>query len=365
MNVIHIASNISHSLLSIFQVAVEREASDIHLVAGSVPLLRVNGTMAELGIEVLSEGEMTAFLAVVLSDQARQKLEREKNLDVALALPVGGGQTRRFRANFFIASGELCACMRLIPPAIPSLDWAGFPMPLAEKLASIRDGLIIFTGPTGSGKSTSLAMIVDRLNREGGNRILTVEEPVEYRFVHSPNSLVTQREVGTDVLSFADGLKYGLRQDPDVILVGEVRDRDTAQMAMSAAETGHLVLTTLHTRDAKGAISRFADLFPQDLQKDVRSQLALSLRVVVAQRLLPDVKPDAKRHLALEVLWNTNPIASGIRQGKLESLDNYLLTGKEEGMVSFDESIRQLLRAGKITRKVAEQNVREPSMLTR
>jgi twitching motility protein PilT len=238
-------------------------------------------------------------------------------------------------------------------------------MPLAEKLASIRDGLIIFTGPTGSGKSTSLAMIVDSLNREGGNRILTVEEPVEYRFVHSPNSLVTQREVGTDVLSFADGLKYGLRQDPDVILVGEVRDRDTAQMAMSAAETGHLVLTTLHTRDAKGAISRFADLFPQDLQKDVRSQLALSLRVVVAQRLLPDVKPDAKRHLALEVLWNTNPIASGIRQGKLESLDNYLLTGKEEGMVSFDESIRQLLRAGKITRKVAEQNVREPSMLTR
>jgi len=136
-------------------------------------------------------------------------------------------------------------------------------------------------------------------------------------------------------------------------------------MALSAAETGHLVLTTLHTRDAKGAVSRYADLFPQDLQKDIRSQLALGLRVVVAQRLLPDAGSGGKRHLALEVLWNTNPIASGIRQGKLESLDNYLLTGKEEGMVSFDESIRQLLRAGKISREVAERNVREPSMLAR
>ena len=131
------------------------------------------------------------------------------------------------------------------------------------------------------------------------------------------------------------------------------------------SETGHLVLTTLHTRDAKGAISRFADLFPQDLQKDIRAQIALSLRVVLAQRLLPDAHPGGKRHLALEVLWNTNPIASGIRQGKLESLDNYLITGKEEGMVSFDESIRQLLRAGKISRQVADQNVREPSMLMR
>ena len=178
--------------------------------------------------------------------------------------------------------------------------------------------------------------------------------------------MVTQREVGGDVLTFADGLKYGLRQDPDVILVGEIRDRETAQMALSAAETGHLVFTTLHTRDAKGAITRYADLFPQDAQRDVRAQLAMSLRAIVSQRLLPDVpKKAAKRHLALEVLWNTYPIASAIRTGKLESIDNYLVTSRDDGMVSFDESVRQLLRAGKITRAVAEHNVRDVSLLNR
>jgi twitching motility protein PilT len=167
------------------------------------------------------------------------------------------------------------------------------------------------------------------------------------------------------VLTFADGLKYGLRQDPDVILVGEIRDRDTAQMALSAAETGHLVFSTLHTRDSKGAITRYADLFPQDVQRDVRAQLAMSLRAVVSQRLLPGTEKGAKRHLALEVLWNTYPIASAIRTGKVESIDNYLLTGRDEGMVSFDESVRQLLRAGKITPEVAEQNVRDVTLLHR
>lgn len=350
---------------AVFVYAVEREASDIHLMPGLVPLVRVNGTLVPAPVGELSVTDMDALLSELVPVEAREKLRVEKNLDVALTVRTGTGSERRFRTNFFHATGLIGACLRLIPPAIPSLEWAGFPHPLADRLAAIRDGLVIFTGPTGSGKSTSLAMIVDRINREGGNRILTVEEPVEYRFSRSGNSLVTQREVGTDVLTFADGLKYGLRQDPDIILVGEVRDRETAQMALSAAETGHLVLTTLHTRDAKGAISRYADLFPQDLQKDIRSQLALGLRAVVAQRLLPDAGPGGKRHLALEVLWNTNPIASGIRQGKLESLDNYLLTGKEEGMVSFDESIRQLLKSGKINRQVAEQHVRELSMLAR
>src|SRR5213079_105977 len=178
----------------------------------------------------------------------------------------------------------------------------------------------------------------------GGYRIITVEQPVEYIFPKAKDSLVTQREVGGDVASFADGLKYGLRQDPDVILVGEIRDQETAQMALSAAETGHLVFSTLHTRDSKGAITRFADLFPQDVQRDVRAQLAMSLRAIVSQRLLPDVQRGEKRHLALEVLFNTYPIASAIRTGKVESIDNYLLSGREEGMVSFDESVRLLLR---------------------
>src|SRR5262249_9661198 len=155
------------------------------------------------------------------------------------------------------------------------------------RLAFVRDGLVIVTGATGCGKTTTLAMIVNLLNEAGGYRIITVEEPVEFLFPREPNSVITQREVGQDVITFADGLKKGLRQDPDAILVGEIRDRETAQMALSAAETGHLVFTTLHTRDAKGAITRFADLFPQDVQRDVRAQLALALRAVVSQRLLP------------------------------------------------------------------------------
>jgi twitching motility protein PilT len=188
---------------------------------------------------------------------------------------------------------------------------------------------------------------------------------VEYIYPRAAGCVLTQREVGTDVLSFADGLKYGLRQDPDVILVGEIRDRETAQMALSAAETGHLVFTTLHTRDAKGAISRYADLFPQEVQRDVRYQLAASLRAVVAQRLLPALERGAKRHLALEVLWNTHPIASAIRFGRLESIDNYLLTAREDGMISFDESVRQLLLKGEINRETAEHNVRDTAFLNR
>lgn len=252
-----------------------------------------------------------------------------------------------------------------MPGEIPEFDWAGFPAELAKRLAGLRDGLVIVTGATGSGKTTTLAMVVNVLNKAGNWRIITVEEPIEYVFPRVKGSVVSQREVGVDVQTFSDGLKYGLRQDPDVILVGEIRDMETAQMALSAAETGHLVFTTLHTRDAKGAISRFADLFPQDAQKDVRSLLALSLRAVVSQRLLPSAVPGGQRHLALEVMWNTNPIAFAIRSGKFESIDNYLITARDDGMVSIDESLRELMRRGKITREVAEQNCRDVVQLNR
>jgi twitching motility protein PilT len=341
--------------------AVEAGASDLHLIVGYPPVLRLHGDLVELREPPLPEGTRELLCSLCPAD-AVSRLQGDKNVDFSIALAVNG-RVARFRANLFHAGGQLGACLRLVPDAIPSFDWAGFPAELAERLGFLRDGLVIVTGPTGSGKTTTLAMIVNLLNQTGGYRIITVEEPVEYLYPRVSNSVVTQREVGDDVLTFADGLKYGLRQDPDVILVGEVRDRETAQMALSAAETGHLVFTTLHTRDAKGAITRYADLFPQDVQRDVRAQLALSLRAVVAQRLLPDIEKGMKRHLALEVLWNTYPIASAIRTGKIESIDNYLLTGRNEGMVSFDESIRQLLAEEKITREVARQNVRDPSML--
>ena len=344
--------------------AVEAGASDLHLIAGYPPVLRLHGDLIELPDPPLTADEVHTLVGSLCPPEALARLQAQKNVDLSFELEMAG-QANRFRANLFHAGGQRAACLRIVPTIIPDFDWAGFPPALAQRLAFVRDGLVIVTGATGSGKTTTLAMIINLLNQTGGYRIITVEEPVEYRFPRAANSVVTQREVGTDVLSFADGLKYGLRQDPDVILVGEIRDRETAQMALSAAETGHLVFTTLHTRDAKGAITRYADLFPQDVQRDVRAQLALSLRAVVAQRLLPGTERGAKRHLALEVLWNTYPIASAIRTGKIESIDNYQVTGREDGMVSFDESVRQLLRAGKITPEVAEQNVREPSFLIR
>jgi len=358
------ASPLPEQLRAWLRHAVEAGASDLHLIVGYPPVLRLHGDLTELPEPPLEGRDAQALLAALCPPDALARLAAQKNVDFSFQWTVND-RLCRFRANVFHAGRHMGACVRVVPTGIPDFEWAGFPPALTQRLASVRDGLVIVTGATGSGKTTTLAMIVNLLNQTGGYRIITVEEPVEYLFPRAANSVVTQREVGGDVLTFADGLRSGLRQDPDVILVGEIRDRETAQMALSAAETGHLVFTTLHTRDAKGAITRYADLFPQDVQRDVRAQLAMSLRAVLSPRLLPGTERGAKRHLALEVLWNTYPIASAIRTGKVESIDNYLVTSREDGMVGFDESVRQLLRAGKITREVAEQNVRDVSLLNR
>jgi len=343
---------------------VEAGGSDLHLVAGHPPVQRLHGELLELAEPRLTPDDTAALIRSICTPDALAALETQKDIDFSFVVALNGASTR-FRANLFHTERTLAACLRLVPETIPDLSWAGFPPELAERLAFLRDGLVIVTGATGSGKTTTLAMIVNLINQAGGYRIITVEQPVEYIFPKAKDSLVTQREVGGDVASFADGLKYGLRQDPDVILVGEIRDQETAQMALSAAETGHLVFATLHTRDSKGAITRFADLFPHEGQREIRTLLALSLRAIISQRLLPDVQAGTKRHLALEVLWNTNPIAASIRNNKIESIDTYLLTNRDEGMLSFDESVRLLMRAGKITRETAEQNVRELAVLNR
>lgn len=353
---------IAEKLRQWLEWAVQTGASDLHVVVGYPPVTRLHGDLTELPEAPLASDEVETLLLSACPEDALARLQSNKNADFSFECPVGA-KTARFRTTLFLAGGDTGGCFRVIPDTIPDLTWAGFPSDLAAKLGALRDGLVIVTGATGSGKSTTLAMLVNRLNKAGGYRIITVEEPVEYQFPKEPNSVVTQREVGGDVLSFADGLKYGLRQDPDVILVGEIRDRETAQMALSAAETGHLVFSTLHTRDTKGAVTRFPDLFPTDAQSAVRSQLAMSLRAIVSQRLLPSVQKTQKRHLALEVMWNTHPIASAIRTGKVESIDNYILTGRDDGMYTCDESVRVLLRAGKITRAVAEQNVRDVKFL--
>jgi twitching motility protein PilT len=334
--------------------AVEAGASDLHIVPGYPPTLRVHGRLRQMDAGAFAPDAVRELLAPLCPAYAMGRFRAARNVDFSLELTLRG-RAERFRANYFLSNEQMGACFRVIPSAIPELRWAGFPEDLAQRLARFRNGLVLICGVVGSGKSTTLAMLMNLLNTEGGYRIVTVEEPVEYLLPRTPVSVVTQREVGRDVHTFADGLKYALRQDPDVILAGEIRDRDTAQMALSAAETGHLVLSTLHTRDAKGAISRYADLFPQAVQPEVRSQLAMSLRAVVSQHLLPSVLEDEKRVLALEVMFNNSAITASIRFNKLESIDTVVLTSRADGMRTLDESIKQLLKEDRISRKTAER----------
>lgn len=334
--------------------ACEADASDLHIVSGYPPMLRVHGELRELESAMLDPDSVRALLVSACPPQAMQRFEADRNVDFALELFLRD-QRQRFRANYFVSGKEIGGCFRVIPSVIPDFQWAGFPETLAHQLSHFRNGLVLLCGVVGSGKTTSLAMMVNLLNQEGGYRIITVEEPVEYLFPRMPRSVVTQREVGEDVHTFADGLKYALRQDPDVIYVGEIRDRQTAQMALSAAETGHLVFSTLHTRDAKGAVSRYADLFSQEDQREVRCQLSFSLRAVVSQHLLPNVRAGEKRGLAMEVMFNTHAVASAIRLGKMESIDNAIVMGRADGMQTLDESVKRLLKDRRISRETAER----------
>jgi len=345
-------------------LAIESEASDIHLVPGYPPVLRVHGELRQLESAPLDPNTVRELLARLCPPYAMVRFRAAHNVDFSLEVAIRD-RLERFRVNYFLSGEQMGACFRVIPSAVPDFEWAGFPRDLAHRLAHYRNGLVLICGVVGSGKTTSLAMLINHLNKEGGYRIITIEEPVEYLFPKTPVSVVTQREVGRDVNTFADGLKYALRQDPDVILAGEIRDRETAQMALSAAETGHLVLSTLHTRDAKGAVSRYADLFPQSVQQEVRSQLASSLRAVVSQHLLPNVRKGEKRVLALEIMLNTSPVGAAIRFGKLESIDNVILTSRAEGMRTLDESIQQLLKEGRISRGTAERFISPGTKLSR
>ncbi len=347
------------------QTAVRTGASDLHLVAGHPPMLRLHGQLKPLDEPVFDEQIAVAELLPLCPEDSRETFSKTRNLDFALKLPAVDGAVgeQRFRANYFYSGNAIGACFRVIPSQIPEFAWAGFSYELAERLISFRNGLVLITGVTGAGKTTSLAMLIDLLNQQGGNRIITIEEPIEFIHPRYDSSVVTQREVGHDVQSFADGLKYGLRQDPDVLLVGEIRDRETAQLALSAAETGHLVFSTLHARDAKGSVSRLTDLFPETVQSDVRSQLSMSLRAVVSQHLVAGAEPGSKRELAVEIMFNNSPIANGIRVGKFETIDNNIQTGRADGMITLDDSIKDLFARRKITRTTAERFVTNVDVL--
>jgi twitching motility protein PilT len=357
------ASTPTPVLLSLLQQAAARQASDIHLVSGYPATFRVNGRLERAAPKPLTSDDIRCLAESILPAAVFQTFEQTKNADCSLSVEKGGAPPLRFRANVYLARDGWCICLRHIPNEIPTLDWLGFPKELAERLVAYQDGLVLVTGETGSGKSSTLAALIDLARRTRDAHIITIEEPIEYIHEVRGLSIVTQREVGRDVSSFADGLKYGLRQDPDIILVGEIRDRDTAQMAISAAETGHLVFATMHTRDAKGALTRLVDLFPQDSQDDIRTQLALSLRSVVSQKLLPPAEEGQRRVLALEVLHASQPVQVAIRSGRVETLDSALQTGARSGMIVLDDDLRRLVREGKITTETARLYAKDPNLL--
>ncbi len=342
--------------------ALACDASDLHLAAGYPPTFRVHGQLRR------GEGEpLTADQLEELARQATPAPLRERNgtrdLDCSVTLEHEG-HTRRFRASIHRSHGNHALTLRTIAEEIPSLEWLGLPDALADRLVLHPHGLVIITGVTGAGKSTTLAALIRHLRGKREVRILTIEEPIEYVHTRDLPGLVTQREVGVDTDTFASGLRHGLRQDPDVILVGEIRDAETAQIAITAAETGHLVLTTLHTRDAKGAVTRLLDLFPQNAQEDVRKQLAMSLRSIVSQHLLPPSDGDGKRVLALEVLHNNTQCEVAIRTGKIEGLESVVQTGKRSGMLTLDEHLQQLVREKAITLESARRIAKDPESLS-
>ncbi len=335
--------------------ALQKGASDLHLTPRNPPIVRINGRLEPLNGNPLSAADTEQLLSELLPRAGAQ------DVDSSVTVSTSSGPAR-FRASIYRMAGGWAACLRHIRTKPPRLGELGFPAGVAEQLCAFRDGLLIFSGATGAGKSSTMAGLIQHISDRTRLHVLTIEEPIEFVYDSRGGSLYSQREVGRDVASFADGLRHGLRQDPDVILVGETRDRETAQMALSAAETGHLVLTTLHTRDAKSAISRMVDLFPPDQQDEARKQLAMSLRAVVAQHLLPAVQSTAPRVLAIELLINSMPAESAIRQGKIESLESVLQTGRRDGSFALDDDLQRLVNAGRIARETARRVAKRPEL---
>ena len=355
------AAGIDPELHSLLTAMTQRDASDLHLVPGNKAMVRVHGQLMAVGgagEKALTSERIEAMVRSIASGTMGARLERETDLDFAVQV-ADGARFHRFRVNVFSSRGQRGACFRAIPDRVPLIEELGFPADLAERIVGLAGGLVLVSGITGSGKSTTIAALLAMLNARGNCRIITIEEPIEYVYPPVEGSIVTQREVGADVASFSEGLRYGLRQDPDVLLVGEIRDRETAQLAISAAETGHLIFGTLHSADAKGAITRLVDIFPSELHDDVLTQLSMSLRYVVSQHLLPSAA-GGRRVLGLEVLFANFAVRSSIRQGKIESLESAIQSGRKEGMFSLDMDLQRLLEKKLISLETARGFAKDP-----
>jgi twitching motility protein PilT len=338
---------------------IARRASDLHISAGARPTIRVRGRLVPLEeYPVLSTTDTREIVYSILTNDQRQRLETDWQIDLAYAIPGHA----RFRVNAYFQRAAIGAAFRLIPFSITSIDELGLP-PVIHDFAKKPRGLVLFTGPTGSGKSTSLAAIIDEINDTREDHILTIEDPIEFLHNHK-RCLVNQRELGADASSFAAGLKAALRQDPDVILVGEMRDLETISTALTAAETGHLVFATLHTQDAPQTIDRIIDVFPAAQQGQVRVQLSVALQGIVTQTLLPTADGSG-RVAACEVLVPTAAVRNLIREGKTHQIYSVMQTGSATGMQTMDSALAALVRQGKITRSLAESRSSTPDELRR
>jgi twitching motility protein PilT len=343
----------------LLDLVLARQASDLHLTVGTQPVIRMHGHLERLDqYPILTQQGLRAMIYAILPQRRREQLEQDLELDMSYALP---GRAR-FRVNVYFQRDSMGAAFRLIPFEIKSVESLGLP-PIVTELARYPRGFIVVTGPTGSGKSTTLASLVDIVNVERRAHIMTVEDPIEFLHSHK-NSIVNQREVGTDTRGFAPALKHVLRQDPDVILVGEMRDLETIQTAITAAETGHLVFATLHTQDAPQTIDRIIDVFPPHQQQQVRVQLSTTLQGVVTQQLLQTADGQG-RVVASEILIATSAVRNLIREGKVHQIYSVMQAGGRFGMRTMDASLAELVRAGRITQQLAMERAHDADELNR
>jgi twitching motility protein PilT len=343
----------------LLEIVLERGASDLHMTAGAPPTIRLHGDLIRLvDYPILSPRALQGMIYAILPQKMRERLEQELELDMSYALP---GKAR-FRVNVYYQRDSLGAAFRLIPYEIKTVESLGLPSVVAD-LARYPRGFVVVTGPTGSGKSTSLAGMVDIVNQERSAHIMTVEDPIEFLHKHQ-QCIVNQREVGADTHSFAQALKHVLRQDPDVILVGEMRDLETISTAITAAETGHLVFATLHTQDAPQTIDRIIDVFPPHQQQQVRVQLATTLQGIVTQQLL-QTADGRSRAVACEVLICTPAVRNLIREGKVHQIYSIMQAGGRFGMQTMDQALANLVKEGKISQQLAYERSHDPEELNR
>ena len=324
---------------------VERDASDLHLTVGSPPKIRVNGELINLNENKLIPDSLNEILKNHLNKNRLLSLSEGNDIDFS----IGIKGVSRFRVNIFKQRGNVAATFRKLPYSVPNLNSLGLPESISN-LTLHKKGLILITGGTGSGKSTTMAALIKKISNENNAHIITIEDPIEYLYEHS-NSLINQREIGSDTKSFSDSLKSVLRQDPDVVSVGELRDVDSMNAALTIAETGHLVLGTLHTNNAAGTINRLVNAFAPEKQSVIRTTLSLNLLGIISQQLIPN--KDKKRSLAIEVLINTPSIKSLIRENNIHQIDNYILSGLKDGMIRMDDSIIKLYNDGLISKEDA------------